>query len=53
MTDYELMGLALEEARASGLSLDVLAQVLENYRTLEEEGFGDLGTQALIKHYGG
>ena len=47
------MGLALEEARASGLSLDVLDRVLENYRALEGEGCGDLGTQALIKHYGG
>lgn len=45
------MGLALEEAAASGLSLEVLAQTLENYRALEGEGFGDLGTQALIKHY--
>lgn len=45
------MGIALEEAEASGLSLDVLKQVLDNYKELEEEGFGDLGTQALIKHY--
>lgn len=47
------MGLALEEAQASGLTLDILAQVLQNYRALEGEGHGDLGTQALIKHYGG
>ena len=47
------MGLALEEAQASGLTLDILDKVLENYRALEGEGFGDLGTQALIKHYGG
>ena len=45
------MGLALEESQASGLSLGVLAQALENYRGLEAEGNGDLGTQALIKHY--
>lgn len=45
------MGLALEEARRSGITLDILAQVLENYENLEGEGYGDLGTQALIKHY--
>ena len=45
------MGLALDESQASGLSLGVLERVLQNYRTLEGEGFGDLGTQALIKHY--
>ena len=45
------IGLALEEARRSGITLDILAQVLENYKNLEGEGYGDLGTQALIKHY--
>jgi 3-hydroxyisobutyrate dehydrogenase/2-hydroxy-3-oxopropionate reductase len=45
------MGLALEEAQHSGLTLEVLAQALENYRGLEREGLGDLGTQALIRHY--
>lgn len=45
------MALALGEAENSGITLDVLAQVLGNYRRLEEEGHGDLGTQALIKHY--
>lgn len=45
------MGLALEEAQRSGITLDILAQVLENYKNLEGEGCGDLGTQALIKHY--
>lgn len=45
------MGLALEEAGHSGLTLDVLARVLENYRNLEAAGYGDLGTQALIRHY--
>lgn len=47
------MGLAAQEAQDSGLSLEVLAQALENYRALEAQGFGDLGTQALIKHYEG
>lgn len=45
------MGLALEEAGHSGLTLDVLARVLENYQGLESAGYGDLGTQALIRHY--
>lgn len=45
------MGLALEEAEQSGLSLEVLAQALANYRELEGCGLGDLGTQALLKHY--
>ncbi|MDO4516639.1 MAG: NAD(P)-dependent oxidoreductase [Bacillota bacterium] len=45
------MGLALEEAGYSGLTLDILARVLENYRGLEAAGYGDLGTQALIHHY--
>lgn len=45
------MGLAAEEATAAGLDLNVLAQALENCRTLEEKGCGDLGTQALIKFY--
>lgn len=45
------MGLALEEAHRSGITLDILARVLENYKNLEGEGYGDLGTQALIKHY--
>ena len=42
---------AKEESEADGLVLEVLNKALENYLTLEEEGFGDLGTQALIKHY--
>lgn len=45
------MKLALEEAQESGVELDVLGKVLSNYQKLEEEGFGDLGTQALMKHY--
>lgn len=45
------MGLAEAEAEASGLHLEILHQALENYRALEADGFGDLGTQALIKHY--
>lgn len=45
------MHLAAEEAEESGLDLDILNHVLKNYRDLEDKGFGDLGTQALIKHY--
>ena len=45
------MTLALQEAEKSGLSLEVLSQVLNNYKSLESEGNGNLGTQALIKHY--
>lgn len=45
------MKLAEEEAEASGLHLEILQQALENYQALEAAGFGDLGTQALMKHY--
>ena len=45
------MAIAAEEAGTSGLKLDILEKVLENYKKLEAEGNGNLGTQALIKHY--
>ncbi len=45
------MGLAAEAAQAVGLKLDVLEQVLATYRGLAAQGLGELGTQALIKHY--
>lgn len=45
------MKLAKEEALADNVNLDILSKVLENYEELEREGFGDLGTQALIKYY--
>lgn len=45
------MKLALIEANMSGLDLGVLSQVLSNYEELEAEGYGDLGTQALMKYY--
>lgn len=45
------MKLALIEANISELNLDILSQVLASYEELEAEGHGDLGTQALIKHY--
>lgn len=43
--------LASEEAAQSHLHLEVLAQVTEDYGELARDGFGDMGTQALIKHY--
>ena len=45
------MKLAITEANMSELCLDVLSQVLANYEELEAEGYGDLGTQALMKYY--
>lgn len=45
------MRLALIEANMSDLSLEVLSLVLANYEELEAEGYGELGTQALIKYY--
>ena len=45
------MRLAEGEAEKSGLHLEVLQQVLSNYEELAAAGYGDLGTQALIKHY--
>ena len=45
------MGLASEEAGRNGLKLDILDAVLANCKELEAGGDGDLGTQALIKHY--
>lgn len=45
------MRLSQQEAERVGLHLEVLEAALSNYLRLEEQGFGDLGTQALIKHY--
>ena len=45
------MTLALTEANRSGLCLEVLSQVLANYEELQAAGYGELGTQALIKYY--
>ncbi|MBC8536655.1 NAD(P)-dependent oxidoreductase [Feifania hominis] len=45
------MGIAEREASDAGLSLEVLAQVLEMYRSLEARGLGELGTQAICKYY--
>ena len=40
-----------EEAGKAGIALPVAHQVLALYRQLLEEGYGQLGTQALIKAY--
>ncbi len=45
------MRLASEEADEKDLSLDILNRVLENYVELEDEGYGDEGTQGLIHYY--
>lgn len=45
------MKLALIESNMSELDLGVLSQVLANYEELEADGYGELGTQALMKYY--
>ncbi len=45
------MALADGEARARDLALPALEKVLAMMRTLAEKGFGDEGTQALIRAY--
>lgn len=43
--------LAEAGAKAEGLNLEVLQQVLADYEQLEAEGYGNEGTQALFCHY--
>lgn len=45
------MKLAVEEAEQSGITLPVLQRVLSSYQWLEQRGYGELGTQALMKFY--
>ena len=45
------MVLALDEAQKENLDLDILATVMNIYRKLDEHGFGENGTQTLIKYY--
>ncbi len=45
------MKIACKEADARGLDLPALKTVLTLYEDMMAEGDGDLGTQALIKHY--
>ena len=43
--------IADEEASDVGVEMGVQKMVLDMYKQLEAEGYGDLGTQALIKKY--
>lgn len=45
------MKLAKEEADNANLKLEMLDCVLAMYQSLEDNGMGDLGTQALIRYY--
>lgn len=45
------MTIAANRAEADGLKLPVLECVLSMYKSLEEKGFGEAGTQALIEYY--
>ena len=45
------MDIAKNEANHSNLDLPVLNDVLKMFKTLQEKGYDDLGTQALIKYY--
>lgn len=45
------MRIALEEAEDAHLKMEMMEKILAMYEKLEEEGCGDLGTQALIKYY--
>ena len=45
------MKLADDEATNKNLNLEVLKTVLEEYKKLQDEGYEDLGTQALYKLY--
>ena len=47
------MLLAVDEAGKENLNLDVLLTVMSHYKQLEDDGFGENGTQTLIKYYGG
>lgn len=45
------MKIAQEEASRKGLILPVLNQVLNEFTYLQEQGYGDLGTQAIYYYY--
>lgn len=45
------MKIALDEAEKMGLDLPGLKLAKEMYELLQEKGYGDYGTQALIKYY--
>ncbi len=43
--------LAKEEGSAAGLDLEMLSTVLGEYEQLQQQGYGDLGTQGLMKRF--
>lgn len=43
--------LAKEEGSAAGLHLEMLSTVLGEYEQLQQQGYGDLGTQGLMKRF--
>ena len=45
------MKIAIECADAKGVTLDVLKKACDEYVQLENDGKGDLGTQAIIEYY--
>lgn len=45
------MHIALEVMKEHNIDLPMLQQVYDMYQTLKHEGYGELGTQALIKYY--
>ena len=45
------MKIASSEAEVRGEKLEALETVLKMYEALENDGLGDMGTQALIKYY--
>lgn len=45
------LNIALEQAQNAGAELEITQRVRDMYRALEQQGEGDLGTQALILHY--
>ena len=45
------MNIALEEASHVNLTMPVLNEVHDMYQALNDQGMGDLGTQALTKYY--
>ena len=46
------MAIARDESAARDLSLPILTEVLSMYETLQQEGHGDEGTQALYQWQG-
>ena len=45
------MRIAVEEADQRGAELPILKEVLGIYERMQEQGEGDLGTQAIIRAY--